>query len=301
MSDDDDRLERYLEWQRARDNDRAARRLRWIGGTVVGAGGAAIMGAGLAVWLLILSPHSPDRSAGRKVPAVPTEVAAPPPSVTEQSRLARAEPSPVSPRPEPRAQGRGVQSSARQAPVTSGSHAPKYTERAAPAPAPATPRSSRPSATAQSEQPKSEDVVAVIARTQPPASVTPMRRRSVAPESSVGVAPTAAPDSPLTALKANWDTPRASRTDEPPSPPTRTTLEAAPRRTSDRVVAWLKDQIQEFRTGVKREIDDLRSGYDKVREGVRQLPSKIPADERGLGAASAGHTGRDVDKNGQSP
>jgi cell division septum initiation protein DivIVA len=47
---------------------------------------------------------------------------------------------------------------------------------------------------------------------------------------------------------------------------------------SDRVAGWLKGEVQEFRDGVKREIDDFRSAYDKLRRGVRQLRSKIRGD-----------------------
>jgi hypothetical protein len=39
----------------------------------------------------------------------------------------------------------------------------------------------------------------------------------------------------------------------------------APPTTRERLTGWLKGEADEFRDGVKREIGNFRSGYEKVR------------------------------------
>jgi len=41
------------------------------------------------------------------------------------------------------------------------------------------------------------------------------------------------------------------------------------------VIGWLKDEIQEFRDGAKREIGEFRAGFATVRRVLRQFGSKI--------------------------
>jgi hypothetical protein len=48
-----------------------------------------------------------------------------------------------------------------------------------------------------------------------------------------------------------------------------------PPRVSDRVARWANGEIQEFRNGAKRGIDDFRSGWEKVRRGIDALRSRL--------------------------
>lgn len=60
--------------------------------------------------------------------------------------------------------------------------------------------------------------------------------------------------------------------DVAPGPPPPTTapsggaVAVAPPATRERVTNWLKGEVQEFRDGVKREVNHFRSGYEKVRD-----------------------------------
>ncbi|HXU90105.1 MAG TPA: hypothetical protein VFQ62_14730 [Methylomirabilota bacterium] len=47
-------------------------------------------------------------------------------------------------------------------------------------------------------------------------------------------------------------------------------MAVAPPTTRERVASWLKGEVDEFRDGVKREIGNFRSGYDKVRGVFRR-------------------------------
>jgi hypothetical protein len=44
---------------------------------------------------------------------------------------------------------------------------------------------------------------------------------------------------------------------------------------ADCVEGWLEGEVQQFRDGVKREVDELRAGFDRFRRGIRQFGSKI--------------------------
>ena len=45
---------------------------------------------------------------------------------------------------------------------------------------------------------------------------------------------------------------------------------------ADCIGGWLEAEAQEFRDGVKREIDDFQAGVDRLRRGVKQLRWKLP-------------------------
>jgi hypothetical protein len=47
------------------------------------------------------------------------------------------------------------------------------------------------------------------------------------------------------------------------------------RAVADCVEGWLEGEVQQFRDGVKREVDEFRAGFDRFRRGVRQFGSKI--------------------------
>jgi hypothetical protein len=48
---------------------------------------------------------------------------------------------------------------------------------------------------------------------------------------------------------------------------------------TDCVVGWLKGEVQEFRSGAKREISEFRSGFDTVRRALQRLGSKVRSSE----------------------
>ena len=59
------------------------------------------------------------------------------------------------------------------------------------------------------------------------------------------------------------------------SEPSADTTVTPPPRVSDRVGRWAKGEIQEFRHGMKREIEHFRSGLAKVRRGIDGLRSRL--------------------------
>jgi hypothetical protein len=48
---------------------------------------------------------------------------------------------------------------------------------------------------------------------------------------------------------------------------------------TDCLVGWLKGEVQEFRSGAKREISEFRSGFDTVRRALQRLGSKVRSTE----------------------
>jgi hypothetical protein len=48
---------------------------------------------------------------------------------------------------------------------------------------------------------------------------------------------------------------------------------------ADCVGGWVKGEVQEFRDGVKREIGEFRTGYDRLRRGLRDLGSRLSGSE----------------------
>jgi hypothetical protein len=48
---------------------------------------------------------------------------------------------------------------------------------------------------------------------------------------------------------------------------------------ADCVVGWLKGEVQEFRDGAKREIDEFRAGFERVRRALQRFGSKARSSE----------------------
>ena len=246
MSDDRERLERYLEWQRAHGKDRPARRRRRMTRVLVAAV-LGVAGAGLGAWWAAhwTAPGRVAAGSGPSSPAAPADVGPPAESSrAEPPRIAPPEPSKAVARPTPRAaRGASRQPSAPPAPF-------------------------------RAERAESPEVAAAIAPVpQPPAPATPAEPPIAGPEpqaiAPVAVAPepgaTATPDPPAVAAEP----------EPPPSPPVPASAATAPPKVSGRVTGWLKGEVQEFRDGVTREIDDFRSGWDTLRRRARQLGGKL--------------------------
>jgi hypothetical protein len=243
MSDDRERLERYLDWQRAHGKDRAGRRRRWITRAAV-AVLVGVGGAGLAAWLAGHSTHAVNSVATRPAPAVPVRIAPlPESSPGEPPPIAPAEP-PAPARPAPRG---GRDAPRRSAPLSPppDSRAPQRTRPAAEAPTLAVPELSSPPAAVRAEAVESPDVAAGVAPTpEPPVPVTSMEPPIDIREPQVGT----------------------------PAPAAAAT---APPRVPESVAGWVEGEVQEFRDGIKREIGDFRAGYEVVRRRVRDLGSKL--------------------------
>jgi hypothetical protein len=45
------------------------------------------------------------------------------------------------------------------------------------------------------------------------------------------------------------------------------------------VVGWLKGEVLEFHDGAKREIDEFRAGFDKVRRALQRFGSRVRSSE----------------------
>jgi hypothetical protein len=48
---------------------------------------------------------------------------------------------------------------------------------------------------------------------------------------------------------------------------------------ADCVVGWLKGEVLEFHDGAKREIDEFRAGFDKVRRALQRFGSRVRSSE----------------------
>jgi hypothetical protein len=95
MTHDEERIERYLEWRRAEQRDRAARRRRLI--AYAAASALCVIAVGLAVWI--------GRTSSQ--PATTATVTAPPPLLTPPPVVELPDrPAPALPRPEPSARAR---------------------------------------------------------------------------------------------------------------------------------------------------------------------------------------------------
>jgi hypothetical protein len=254
MSDDRERLEHYLEWQRAWDRARAARRRRWRRGA---AAALAVVGASGGAWLAGL-----PRTGG----GVATDTRPPGPDVdgaaaagSEGSVAARRAPSPV-----------GDVAARRPARGTLGDPAsrrarPPVEARVTPMPAPSPPPTPAPSAEGEQDS----AVAAAIATAPHPVSPTEAPAAEPAPAEAAPPiqAPPAEPVTPTSPAEALPPLPTSATGPVPPA--------VTSPRVSDRVTGWLRGELQELRDGVTREIDDARVGYRTMRRGVEQLRSRL--------------------------
>lgn len=260
MTPDDERLERYLEWRRAGSRERAARRRRVVG--YVAAPVLCVIAVGVAAWL-------GRTSTG---PETPVTAAVPPPSSSTPPPSASA-PSPAAPGPPPTGDlpTRSTPGLPRPAPP-SATHARSEPARARGA----SPRARvAPALPALPERDESSELSAAVAPPETPREAPPESThetialpRETPVEAPTGVAAEAAPTGP--ALPDTVVSPALAREDDVPAAPAATApsggaVAVAPPTVRDRVTDWLEGEVQEFRDGVKREVGELRSGYEKVR------------------------------------
>jgi hypothetical protein len=288
MTPDEERLQRYLEWRRAGDRERAGRRRRAIGYVAVPA--LCVIAVGLASWL---GRPSSERSASVNAvaPAIPRETTpspSGPESITRERATSSAPPSshtqvperptvelskpPTRPRPHT---APPVASPPRARPAPSSRPAPD-----APVAGPA----ARPDAVVGES-----DVAAAVAPAPAPAPVNPApEARQATPSEerreAVSEAPREAPSEALpppaprdvVALPAPQPEDAVQNPPAQDPPPATTSsssggaVAVAPPTVRERVSGWAKGEVREFRDGVKREIRDFRSGYDKVRNFFRR-------------------------------
>jgi hypothetical protein len=281
MTPDEERLERYLEWKRATDRDRAAQRRRAFGYVAVPA--LCLVVIGLAVWL--------GRPIGERSPHVNAVTVPPPDTSTRPSEMPTAPPSPadataqapetsvavrVEPptRPQPRAAARRAsRPQARSVPrhvvpdaaVTRSANAPASESDVAAgvASAPASPHVLAP------REPPSE-----LAREAPaPPPETPALVAAPLPIDRVP-APAPAPRDVVALPSPPPETPLQSRAPLEPAPEAMPApggaVAVAPPTVRERVATWAKGEVQEFRDGVKRELGEFRNGYEKVRGFFRR-------------------------------
>jgi hypothetical protein len=245
MTHDEERLERYMEWRRAENRARAARRRRVIG--YVAAPALCVMAVGLAAWLGHTS-RQPNTTA-----TVPLTSQAPASDVAPSATVpAPVVELPASPRPPLRRPEQLPETRARSRPAPSNGTPPRPSDVAGPS-APAERDGDSPDLSAS---------VAPLPASPPlsaPAKAPPeLRDESGAIETpSVPAAPAptdvAAPPAP-------------AREDVAPGPPpSGGAVAVAPPTVRERVTSWAKGEVQEFRDGVKRELGEFRSGYEKVR------------------------------------
>ena len=100
-------------------------------------------------------------------------------------------------------------------------------------------------------------------------AVEPSRETVALPrETTTAVETTPAPASPGSTEVAASPTPALEDvTASPPSTmaPSGGAVAVAPPTVRERVTKWAQGEVQEFRDGLRREVNDFRSGYEKVR------------------------------------
>jgi nicotinate-nucleotide--dimethylbenzimidazole phosphoribosyltransferase len=283
MTDDRERLEHYLEWRRAADRDRAARRRRSLRSVAVVVAVGVVAG-GLIAWLADGSGHAPARVATTTIPPGPSADVAPRPEASNSDRAPVIEersgvPIPETPRIEPRAPGRASRAPQRSVPRVSERSASTGSQRSPPRVPPGSDTSTEVTRALPSPPPADEpagtpDVVAAVAPSPAPAP-------GVAPsETAIATSESPAPAPPREALAPP---PREAAVPDqaPPSVPSHpepiTTVKAPP-TLPDRVASWLKGEVQEFRDGVKREIGEFSSGFDKVRGAILRRRATPPPE-----------------------
>jgi hypothetical protein len=257
MADDQERLERYLEWQRAKNAQSARRRRLGLAVLAISVGAAA---AGLGPWLL--GGRLPERSRRTSEPitmnAPPREMPSsvgsqrPPPANARPPAITQpVEPAPQRPvsgaRTSPPRETRATRPSLPPRPAAS--HTPDASAAIAEPPAP-------PFVTQEPSTPDQAPATAAPEPLTPPFATQEPSTLDQAPTTS-------APEAP-TAVRAG-ETPVGAATGRP-----------TPLR--DRVGRWLRGEAEEFREGVKREIDEFRSGVRKVRRIFRRQDA--PSSER---------------------
>lgn len=308
-----EQLERYLKWQ-AEFRRRAARRRRRLCYVAVVFFGVA--GLGLATWWTEQALDARGRVVGEPLQAAPqsggTTSGDPEPrgSVSAPSAGTVVEQTPA--RPNPRGTARetprleAVEPSSGEIkartlpprpsslpsrvskdpgrtpdvaaglPVADGSHVPD--EAVSPPPSPAstadTPLTVFTSPLLEDESADRSETLATVT----PTSATPDGAQTVAPPPSVLEPVTAAVTSPAIpdarTKQGCGDALIAVAARQPGGPGQRHS-----QAVTDCLAGWLKGEVQEFRSGAKREISEFRSGFDTVRRALQRLGSKVRNSE----------------------
>jgi hypothetical protein len=238
MTHDEERLERYREWRRAEQRDRAARRRRVLG--YAAAPALCVLAVGLAAWMGRTSSQPATTAA---VIAPPPPLATPPPAsevaplpATESSPIVELpdRPKPGLPWPEPPARTRAL---------------------AAQPPAPA------------ERDTDAADLSAFVAPlpVSPPVSAPAEAPREVARETPAEAPREVARETPAEAPREVAGAEVAPGPPPPAAAPSGGAVAVAPPTVRQRVSTWANGEVQEFRDGVKREVNEFRSGYAKVR------------------------------------
>jgi hypothetical protein len=136
------------------------------------------------------------------------------------------------------------------------------------------------------EGPAESDVAAAVAPaaserpreplSEAPREVPPRAEPRPAPAHAPAVAAAPAP----AAQRAVKDSPVQDVAPNPPAAvtaPSGAAAAAPPPTVRERVTGWARSEAQDFRDGVKREIAEFRSGYDKVRDFFRRRDARSPA------------------------
>jgi hypothetical protein len=271
---DEERFRRYLDWKRATERERAERRRRAVAYVAVPA--VCVLAIGLAAWL-----ERPSRNRSHGVSAVtvgsqsettaklaePEATAPPVPNSPPPASDERVAPQwqPEEPASPVRAQPRRpptVAARPRVRPVPPRRPASEPSLAATPAPPAPTHEAAGPS-----------DVAAAVAPAplSPPATASPAAPADVpapAPEPAsaprdVVALPTPPPETPT-------QTPAVQDQTSAATPPSGGAVAVAPPTVRKRVTTWAKGEVDEFRDGVRREIREFRSGYEKVRDFFRR-------------------------------
>ena len=265
MSPDEERFLRYLEWKRAAERERADRRRRVL--AYVAIPSLCLLAVGLAAWLEQPSRHrSPAVNAvavGRPPQTArettPTTAPATPDATAAAPEQPAVEPAPTA-RPQPRT-APSVASRPRMRPVRASRPLSEPPVTPTPPPAAPTDEGSGPS-----------DVAAAVAPPPGPPATAPgdvpaeprhetvvEQRQPAAPTpSDVVVLPSHPPETPVQSSPVQGATAVTT-------PASGGAVAVAPRTVRERVTMWANGEVDEFREGVKREVREFRSGYEKVR------------------------------------
>jgi len=300
-------LERYLKL-RAEFRRRAARRRRWFWSVAVVS--LAVIGLALVTWRTELARDARARVVFERRQAPPKSVAttshdsepraplsAPPAGTvvkrtpTERgSRVAAREPPRI--RPPERSSGASkvhglsprqpsslpsplAEDPAQTTDVAAGLRVPDASRGpdaavsppASPTSTAATPASVPPSPLLKETVAERSDSVATVTPTNP----TPDDAQTVAPPPSkpeavtTAIAPSNIPDGVPAPRCAGASVTEAGQ--------------SRAQAVADCVAGWLKGEVQEFRDGAKREIDEFRAGFERVRRALQRFGSKVRSSE----------------------
>ena len=312
VTEDRERLERYRKWRRAQLKRRAARRRQWFRYVAVVC--LAVMGLALVTWRVERARDartrivSEPRTAPSESAAITSHEPAPralsPEAAETVIKRTPAEAQRVEPRRTLRSKlpARASRGSAARKPPPRERSAPSSPSTQDPAPVrdvavgaevPSAPSafdfavSTQPSSTPTAVPPVSAPASALLDETaadpsqsiatETPTSPTPDDPQTVPPppldmHGVAAAAPANVPDAAPGPGCAGGSVKEARQ-------PRAAHTQARGQVVADCVVGWLKGEMQEFRDGMRREIDELRAGFDRVRGALQRLRSELRHSE----------------------